>query len=337
MKFCVIGDPADQKPRFSSSIIVSELNKAAKLLGLFDENGIILKWDGCCNTHGDKVDVLLCSYELLFPDILIRHAGGRPILGVSSDNYRFIRTGGHPEELTGSFRLGVDSELFYPVVKTKNLDKFVVALNSESLVRGGFELGIEAFGKLFADDYSARLIIKDRNSTDKFREYVKQRKKYFNIDLVYLNEHWLDISTTRDFYQGVDCVLQLNRSSTFNMPVMEALAMSIPTIVVPYSGPRDYCNNENSCLVYYELSSVSRELQKLIDIGCRNYFFLSGYPSDPVWARADIHSVMAQILSVKENRDGFVDKIKQNARKTAEEYTWHRSAQELSKVLERWF
>ncbi len=335
-KFCVIGDSTN-KPRYSSHIIVSSLNDAAKKLGLYDEGGIQVKWDALCQTHGDKVDVYISSYELAFPELLIKNSGNKPLLGVSSDNYKFILDGGKPAFLAGYFPLGVDSALWPIISKTEDLDRFSVLVYTESLARGGIDLCIESFGRAFPGQENCVLKIKDRNGTERFRRYIKERAAALDINIEYINEHW-DINQIQSYLKGVDCQLYLNRSSTYALPPQELMTSGIPSIVIPYSGPKDYCEpNKNALCPRYKLRPVIEDLEMLMDSGARNFFLMDGYKNAPVWAVADIEDTANKLLTIRDNPGNINQSLSINARETANQFTWENSVLRLKEQLERWF
>src|SRR6185295_19166785 len=107
VRFRILEDPVN-KPRFSSNVIVSSLNEAAKEIGLYKEDGVQVKWDGVCNSHGNNVDAFLCSYEIGFPEIILNNAAQKPIIGVSLHNWSNILEGGYDPEKCGYINLGVD-------------------------------------------------------------------------------------------------------------------------------------------------------------------------------------------------------------------------------------
>lgn len=335
-KFCVIGDSTN-KPRYSSHVIVSSLNAAARKLGFFDENGLQLKWDSLCQTHGDRVDAYISSYEVAFPELLIKNSGNKPLIGVSSDNYNFIIQGGKPPELAGWFPLGVDSQSWSIVPKIKDLDKFCVGVYTESLVRGGIELCVDSFANAFLGKKGCVLKIKDRNATDEFIQNIKRMCQDYNIELEYYNDNWT-IEQVKEFLAGVDCQLYLNRSSTWALPPIELMSAGIPTVIVPYSGPREYAENGVNCLtVDYSLKPVSETLYSLIRMGCRNYFLLDGYKTEPLWAVPDIHSVGQKLLTLYENKGNISQSLAINASKIGEKFSWENSVIKLKQQLERWF
>lgn len=332
IKYKVVGDPSNPAG-FSSHIIINSLNEAAKKIGCYDENGKTVVYDCIGSRHGYNADALIVCYELPFNDFIIENCGGKPVLGVSRDNAFFAIEGGYPKDLVDWFPLGVDANAFPVVRKTRDLDKFVVAVNTESLVRGGIELCINAFSKAKLEN--AKLIIKDRNATSKFGHYVQAMAEHHKIEIQYFNECW-NREQIIEFYRGIDVNLYLNRSSTWACPPLEAFSMGIPSVCIGYSGPRDYVmDNINALVPKYRLGLVSDELNSLIGMGCRNFFFPSGYKVQPYWAIADTKDV-AEKLELLQQDIGLRIVLSENARLTAEMFSWERSARQLSTVLSKW-
>lgn len=335
IKCCVIGDPTN-KPKFSSHVIVSNLNKALQELDLFGDD-VVCKWDSLCQSHGDKVDVYISSYELSFPDSIIERTENKPLLGVGSDNYQFILNGGKSITLSDWFSLGVDSTIWRSINKNKDLDRFSVFVYTESLVRGGIESCIESFVLAFKKDRNCVLKIKDRNGDRTFNEYIKNRAKYYDINIEYINDNW-DEDQVKEYLRGIDIHLYLNKISTFALPPLELLSCSIPSIILNYGGPKDYCIDNYNCLtIKYELEPIRNSIYDLIDIGCRNFFILNGYKITPTWAIPDINDVAKKLLILKENTNNICFNLKKGARETAEKLDWKSSAKQLHSKLLNWF
>lgn len=331
-KFCVIGDPSN-KPRFSSDIITTSLNKEIKELGLYDESGLRIKYDGCANSHNEKTDAFICSYEIEFPEIIKENAAGKPLIGVSLHNWNNIISSNY-QGFSSWFQLGVDAYYFPIVPKTQNLDKFVFGLYSESLVRGGYEIVVEAFCSHFSHyPTPVKLIIKDRNATKTFIDYIEAVKSHYGVDIEYINEHWSSKEQIIDFASKIDVYINTNRCSTWNMPVTEMMAMGKPCIVTNYSGPAEFCLDGFNCLTpSFKVQEVSIDLPYLTALGCRNFFFLSGYKNPPVWAATDKNSLIDKMIKLINNKD-LKEKIASNARLTAEKFTWQRSVQQLTTIV----
>ena len=56
-------------------------------------------------------------------------------------------------------------------------------------------------------------------------------------------------------------MVQCSRAEGFGLPIIEAMAMGIPSIVTPWSGPRDFVSEKNSFYVEYELVESNYHVQ----------------------------------------------------------------------------
>lgn len=327
-KFCVKGDP-NNKPNFSSSIIIEGLNQGAKKADIYSENGVTVTYDCIGNHHGHNPHALITCYELTYPKIIIDNLRNLPTITVSRDNLQFLRDAGYPENLSTYVSLGVDSEKFSLTPKVKRHDTFNVGVYSESLVRGGIELALEAFAMRFRGNKNAVLMIKDRNATPQFQNFVRDFARKHGIRVEYQNAHWDSIDQIKEFFSAVDCHLYLNRSSTFAMPPLEGLSMGVPTICLAYSGPRDYIEDGVNALVpKHDIQFVDEELSKLVSIGCRNFFFAGTYLKRPTWARAKTENVAECLDNLYYNNETRI-KLAQNGRITAENMSWESAATNL--------
>jgi glycosyltransferase involved in cell wall biosynthesis len=336
-KFKVVGDPNNQS-RFSSKIITDSLNEAAKSLGIYSDDALTVVYDGCCNHHGYNPDAIICTYEISFPNILTQNANGKPILGVSRDNLNFIIKGNYNKDLAGYFPLGVDSNLYPKVEKTKNLSQFTVGVYTESLIRGGIELCLQSFAKAFSGNSDCKLLIKDRNATERFQQFVRYFAEKNNILVDYQNLHFNTIGQITDWFSGVDCHLYMNRSSTWAMPPLESMTMGVPTLAVAYSGPREYIFDEETGIeIPFSEEGINADFPMLTEIGCRNFFFLSGYSSQPTWAVGNTEKAAEKLIKLKNNKQ-LRDKISIQGREYAiKNLSWQNSALKLQEQLTRWY
>lgn len=333
-KFRVVGDQKNQ-PRFSSSIIIDSLNKAAKNIGLYDENGLTVVYDCIGNSHGYNADALLVCYELPFPPIVARHCEGKPVIGVSRDNMRFALAGGHPPELCDYIQLGVDTSIWKPVEKISYKDKFVVLSYTESLVRSGLEILVESFRMAFENDKDVLLYIKDRNATREFEDWITERCKYLNIPLKYENRHITTPEEEMSVFSQVDCHAYLNRSTTWGMTVCQSMACGIPTISPAYSGPREYLIDQFSGLnCTYSLGLIEHEIEYLKSIGQRSYFFPFSFKD--YWCIPNQESVAKCLVHLKKH-DSLRKRLSINGSNFAKTFTWERSAAMLAESLGKFY
>ncbi len=322
----VIGDPQNPK-RFSSNIIIDSLNDALWQLDLYKEDGIQVNYSCVCSDHNQRTDVFICTYEIPVSQIILAQAKGRRILGVSLDNYRFLIDGGAHPDLCGYFPLGVDSFKYKHIKKTRMLDTFNFLVYTESLVRSNFYVVLDAFGEAFSGSKTEVLYIKDRNGTDRFKQYVEEKAKYYNVIIKYENNHLDTIEKELEVYECADVHVYVNASSTFAMPCLQLLSCGVPSIVMSYSGPAEYIRKDwNAITIPYRLEDVNDYvLRPLIEAGMRNFFFADGYECRPYWAVPDKQDLKIAMTKIRID-SGLMKKLSRNGRLTAEQFTWKKSA-----------
>lgn len=332
-KLKVVGDP-NNTPSCSSEIIISNLNNGLRELDLYTDDGEIVVYDCLAQRHGYNPSHIICAYETSIPSLVIQNAQDSDLIGVSLQNQSFFINGGFPKERTHSMLLGVDSKLWRPLTD-KHRNKFVFGMMCDSNTRAAYTELIMAFGAAFGGRTDVELYIKDRWATGTFKALVKALSEHYKIIIHHDDEHVSDKEKEIRIYDNLDCHVFINRTSTFALTVAQGMAMQLPTIVMDYSGPRDYCNELNACLVDFQLEDISDlRINQLVQQGYRNY--LLSHPSlfgrIPRWAHPSIASIKDCLLRVYENRD-YRNNIAYNARATAETLTWTRAALNLAWIV----
>lgn len=334
-KIRVVGD-SSSNPYHSSSIIINSINKAAKELGIYDENGLTCVYDTLCNNHGYKDIVgFYCAYELPFPKPILDNAGGKPIIGLSRDNAWFAIEGGYPRELVNHCTLGVDTSIWSPQSKNFLKDKFVVLCMTESTVRSGLECLIPAFGEVFSGNKDVVLYIKDREPTETFKQYVRSMSEYYNIEIIHDPRHLEDHEEEKKILQAVDCHFYLNHSATFAMTVLQSMACGIPTVSIRHSGPTDYLSHDLTGLaVEYDLKYLEQsKLDYLVQIGQKNFLFpLNCYQNRPYWAEPRKDSIKKCLTDLYESKE-LREKLIYNGIRCGQTLSWKRTAWNLQFVL----
>lgn len=338
-KFNVYGDP-NNKPRFSSDIIISSINNAAKKLNLYDENGLSVCYDTICNNHAKDPQAYICCYEFTPPSFILDKAAGKPIIAVSRDNAFFFAEAGYNPILINYANLGIDTSIWNYVEKKYMKDKFVVLSYTESLVRSGLEILIEGFGTYFCGNKDAVLYIKDRNATPLFESYVKERAAHYNIEIIYNNCHLETPEQEKEIFAHADCHFYLNRSTTFGMCVAQSMACGIPTVSPDYSGPREFINDKFSGLSCdYELEPITDELlNNLQSLGMRNYFFpiKQYHKNQPYWCKPKVQSVMNN-LDILYKQPHMRKRLSFMGQQMASMMSWEKTATNISTILTKYY
>ena len=331
----VVGDP-NNTPSCSSEIIISSLNRGLKELDWYDDQGIIVVYDCLAQHHGYNTNHVICAYETSIPNLVISNAAGANLIGVSNQNQSFFINGGYPKEKTFAMTLGVDSQLWKPTLPRKQRHKFVFGMCCDSNTRAAYVELIMSFGDVFKGNHEVELYIKDRWATPKFKALVEALAKSYDVIIYHDDEHVTDKAREVEIYDNLDCHIFLNRTSTFALTVAQGMAMQKPTIVMDYSGPRDYCNELNACLCKYRLIPIEEGyINRLVQYGLRNY--LITHPSAfsgqcPKWACPETEDIKFCLKRVYEDKD-YRENIAYNARATAEGLTWKRAAMNLTWIV----
>ena len=333
-KIKVVGDPNNTES-CSSEIIITNLNKGLKNLDLYSEDGDLVVYDCLANDHGQPAKYIICPYETAIPYVVFHNARNRVLIGVSNQNQTFYLEGGYPAEKTDVCLLGVDSKLWSPIQREPN-KKFIFGMMCDSNTRAAYDELFTAFGRAFSGNRDVMLYIKDRWGTPQFKAYIKYITELLDITVCYDDDHITDKRKERILYNLLDCHVFLNRSSTFAMTVAQGMAMQKPTIVMDYSGPRDYCNHLNAFLVDFDLKEIkSEDLEILASRGYRNYLFtpnISSFRINPRWAVPNVDSLTGKLRQVYENEQ-LRRETAYYARGTAEALTWEKSAATLSAIV----
>jgi glycosyltransferase involved in cell wall biosynthesis len=335
-KIKVVGDP-NNTPSCSSEIIISSLNNGLKNLDLFDDQGESIVYDCLANNHGHKTDNIICPYETSIPYVVASQAGGRKLIGVSTQNQLFFTEAGYPHNKTDVCLLGVDTKIWKPI-KREPKTKFRFGMMCDSNTRAAYEELLVAFGAAFKGNKQVELFIKDRWATPTFKSYVKELATALEIEVIHDDTHITNKAEEVQIYSSLDCHIFLNRTSTFALTVAQGMAMEIPTIVMDYSGPRDYCNVLNACLVNHRLEEISQfKVAELISKGFRNYLLApntSNFPKKPQWAVPDAKHLVACLKAIYEEKD-YRESIAYQGFVTAQTLTWEKAAATLSYIASK--
>jgi glycosyltransferase involved in cell wall biosynthesis len=334
-KLRVVGDP-NNTPSCSSEIIISNLNDGLRKLDLYDESGITVVYDCLAQRYHYRPSHIICAYETSIPSLVFNNAGDSDLIGVSLQNQAFFINGGIPKERTHSMLLGVDSDLWSPK-RREQRDKFIFGMMCDSNTRAAYSELLVAFGQAFGGRKDIELYIKDRWATPEFKLLVQTLANHYKIIINHDDTHVTDKQQEVGIYANLDCHIFLNRTSTFALTVAQGMAMQLPTIVMDYSGPRDYCNELNASLVKFYLEDITPlRLLQLQQQGYRNYLLAQPelFIRQPQWAQPLIESVRDAMIKVYEDKS-YRENIAYNARATAEALTWDRAALNLAWIVNK--
>lgn len=334
-KFRIVGDPNNHNKRFSTDVIVSSINEAAKKLNLYSDDEILGVYDCLGNDHGLPSKFSISCYELPYPEQVKKFCGNKLTITVSRDNYRLAIDGGMDPKQVRYVNLGVDSSKWQPLEKKYLLDKFVVLSYTESLARSGLEILLEGFKYAFSGNDNAVLYIKDRNATSEFIEYVNKYSYDNKINLKYENLHIGSIEEIQEVFSHADAHFYLNRSTTFGLTLCESMACGITTASPLYSGPRDFIVPGLSGIgIDHTIVPVHTELEELAAKGMRS-FFLPLRSSD-YWCKPSVKSVATNLKYLHDNRE-YCKKIGRQGAEFIKQFSWEKTALNISATLKEYY
>jgi glycosyltransferase involved in cell wall biosynthesis len=341
VKYHVLGDPNNKHITGSTNIIVNSLNESAKKLGLYDENGIRIIYDCLGNSHNLNPDVTICVFEMPPTPYIRNNLGGKPVLGVSRDNARFLIEGGYNPDLVGYFCLGVDSNKYRYVYKKETGKPFRFLTFCESNSRGMLEATLASFCCVFSHCKDVELVIKDRQATDKWKYIVDAMMVDEQVSIIYDGNESYNVEDILSLASTADACISLNRSSTWDMKAFECLSMGLPSIMNLHSGHREYGIDDFSVmevpsgLVPYGTSQLDNIVHHW---GMNNYLFHpSAFDVEPYWSHVNHDDLEEKMMEMYQNSQEYRNKLSIGARLMAEHFTWERSAVNLSMSLSKWF
>lgn len=183
----------------------------------------------------------------------------------------FARAGVHPEKL---FKLPGTLE---PARYSAEIEPLTVegvrGFNFLSLfdwsLRKGWDVLLKAYLEEFTPEDDVALILKVYSSVDTTSEDIQARILDYVVntlghdpgripDIVFLDSILTEEAMLR-LYKACDAYVMPSRGEGWGRPLMEAMAMGLPTIGTGWSGNTEFMTPDNSYLVDFELVEVSEE------------------------------------------------------------------------------
>jgi glycosyltransferase involved in cell wall biosynthesis len=218
-------------------------------------------------------------------------------------------------------------------LKYKLPNKFKILHISSCFPRKGADKLLEAFNSLELSNIS--LIIKTfpnphNNLKDliidlsfkKVKEYEEDVELYRKDDkeILFINKDF-SRDELKFLYENCDLFVFPSFSEGFGLPIAEAMLMNLPVITTSYGGQMDFCNEENSWLVDYEL------------VQAKTHFELD----ESYWAIPSISSLKNKIIEVYNLDKNIISKKLNLAKQTIlENYSSKAVANRVKEALENY-
>jgi len=131
---------------------------------------------------------------------------------------------------------------------------FKFIFNGATIIRKGIDILLKAYEKAFDASDNVCLIIKDNpkdvfysgiNFKSKILRYTKNKK---NPEIIYIN-NYLSTNNLASLYRACNVGVFPYRAEGFAMPILEAMACGVPSIVPNFGACLDFCSRKTSFLM----------------------------------------------------------------------------------------
>jgi glycosyltransferase involved in cell wall biosynthesis len=223
---------------------------------------------------------------------------------------------------------GVEIDLFQkdiPPMKLNTNKKFLFLNVGSGFPRKGIDVLLKAYVKEFSKDDDVCLVLKTfPNPHNHTSEQIKSIVGSDGPEVLHIDT---DISQNElvSLYKKCDCCVSPTRGEGFGLTMAEAMLCKIPVIATRYGGHLDFCDEENSYLINFELKPSETHLKKEHSM------------EDSLWAEPDIDHLRQLMRYICENKDSVevkkkVDKAYANI---VNNFSWDESAKKTIQFLEK--
>lgn len=264
---------------------------------MLEADGLPQEWVQQCNSMNE------IWVPSLFNKVTFAHAGVKvPIYAMS---------------------LGIDSDHFNPEIKANRVsDKFTFLSVFEWSERKGQELLIKAFQEEFKDTDDTVLVLKVFCPW-RFNIELERVKMGIGINdkkIIVLSNVDMPYYQLGTLYRGADCFVLPTRGEGWGMPIMEAMACSIPVIATNWGSQCEFFNNK----VGYPL-----QIKGLVPA-----ITVSPYYAGLQWAEPDYKHLRYLMRYVFEHREEAQEKAYFASEYIIHNYSWNRVIKKMIKRIE---
>lgn len=210
----------------------------------------------------------------------------------------YVRSG-LPPELVAVVPNGVDTETFRPDgsrLPLTSRHRVRLLFVGGTIPRKGFDLLLDAYVDTFTPDDDVCLVVKPFGADSFYRgaamdDRVKALATDPSAPAVELVDRRLSKTEMAQLYRACDVLVHPYRGEGFGLPVAEAMACGLPTVVTGYGACLDFCDATTSWLV-----PASEESAEIGGIGASPIGYWTARP-DPDRLRASLRAAASDATS----------------------------------------
>lgn len=164
---------------------------------------------------------------------------------------------GFPPDRVHVVPLGVDPQRFFPEARPATIpelqpyhDRFKFLFVGGTIWRKGIDVLLKAYREAFTADDAVCLVIKDLGKQTVYSGQTREREvlDFRGAPLVYLSEDWPP-DQIPGLYTACDALVHPYRAEGFGLPMAEAMACGLPTIVTGRGAGLDFCHPDIAFLI----------------------------------------------------------------------------------------
>ena len=142
---------------------------------------------------------------------------------------------------------------------------------------------VDAFQRAFSNESNVALVLK-YHSGDPGGDEIRKLRKVADCGNIIVIDSLLSSEENLSLKIACDAFISCHRSEGFGLNIAEMICLGKPVVATSYSGNMQFCDEQNSYLVDFDLVEVT-------DGG--------PYPTGYVWAEPKIESITQELLKVK--------------------------------------
>ncbi len=231
-------------------------------------------------------------------------------------------------------QLGVDVDLYRPVPGLKPEKPFVFGSVIAANARSGLDILLNSFQAAFGGSKDVLLRIKLYSPPEpRLAAYIES----FAVNVEILDCYWdWTEEQMRDFYNSLHCFVYPTRTTAWGMPLSEASACEVPSIVTDYSAPPEFIDSQIGWLIPAKEVEVDWEYCRSMhkEHGWIHHWPEEGYlQGPPRWAEPDADALAALLQQAVKYPEQVRLKGQLARQKMIQQFTWSHAMDRILKAI----